>query len=111
MIPKKICRVTGKTNPVKICGVFTKKREVRFRDAEETVTSMKVKNIKWLCLIIAIVSFAIGFSDFQENIFFWLGRPVGAIALIVWMIFMILEKESDILDEQERVKLTKLKIR
>ena len=60
---------------------------------------MKVKNI---ALTISILGFAIGFSELQENVLFWMGRPVGAIAFIVYFIFMVLEKEGAVLDRQMR---------
>ena len=60
---------------------------------------MKVKNI---ALTISILGFVIGFSDLQENILFWLGRPVGAIAFIVYFIYMVLEREYAVLDQQNR---------
>ena len=67
---------------------------------------MKFKNID---LTISLIAFAIGFSDFQENMVLWLSRPVGAILLIVYFIFNLLEKESALLDEQERVKFDSFK--
>ena len=67
---------------------------------------MKIKNI---ALAISIAGFVIGFSDLRENIFFWLGRPVGAIGFIVFFICALLEKESALLDEQERLRLAEIK--
>ena len=61
---------------------------------------MKIKN---LALTISLVSFVIGFSDLQENLFFWLGRPVGAIAFICYFICMVLEKESALFDAEQKV--------
>lgn len=68
---------------------------------------MKIKNI---ALALSILGFAIGFSNLQENIYFWLGRPVGAIFFIVYFIFALLEKEYGLLDEQERAKLNALNV-
>lgn len=62
---------------------------------------MKLKNI---LLTLSLVAFAIGFSDFQENMFFWSGRPVGAILFGLYMIFMVLEKPSALFDQQEEKK-------
>jgi hypothetical protein len=61
---------------------------------------MNVNAAKKIALTISVIAFAIGFSDLRENLLFWLGRPVGAIALIAYFIFMLLEKEYAILDEQ-----------
>lgn len=58
---------------------------------------MKLKNV---FLTISLVSFAIGFISTGESIFWYLGLPVGAIFFGLFMIFMILEKETALLDEQ-----------
>lgn len=58
---------------------------------------MSIKNI---ALAISIFGFVIGFSEIQENMFFWLGKPVGAIAFILYFICMVLEKEYAIMDTQ-----------
>jgi hypothetical protein len=60
---------------------------------------MKIKNI---ALTISSIGFAIGFSDAGESTFWYMGRPIGAIFFIVFFIFMLLEKEYAILDEQNR---------
>ena len=70
---------------------------------------MNIKKVKNFALAISIFAFAIGFSDLQENMFFWMGLPVGAVAFIVFFLFMLLEKEYAILDEQERLKFADLK--
>ena len=57
---------------------------------------------KKIFLITSLMAFAIGFSDAQENVFFWMGRPVGAILFGLFMIFTVLEKESALFDEQQR---------
>lgn len=57
--------------------------------------------IKYIPLTISLLAFAIGFSDLQENIFFWLARPVGAIAFIVFFILFLLEEDYALFDESE----------
>jgi|GEM_PF-3531594 len=57
---------------------------------------------KYLFLTLSLIAFAIGFSEAQDNVFFWLGRPIGAILFGLFMIFMVLEKESLLYDEQKR---------
>ena len=62
---------------------------------------MNVKQAKYLALTISILGFVIGFSDLQENIYFWLGRPVGAICFGIFFIFTVLEKEFALFDEEQ----------
>jgi hypothetical protein len=94
--------------PDKIRCVLTKKREADLPRANETVRVMNVKKVKNIGLAISLLGFAIGFSDLRENIFFWLGRPVGAIAFIAFFIFLLLEKEYAIMDEQDRARFATL---
>jgi len=84
-------------------SVFAKKREAAIRIQDETVCVMNVNQAKKVALTVSVIAFAIGFSDLRENIVFWMGLPVGAIAFIVFFIFMLLEKEYALLDEQDRV--------
>jgi hypothetical protein len=67
---------------------------------------MKLKNI---CLAISIIGFAIGFSDARENIFFYLGRPVGAVFFILFFIFMLLENEAAKFDQETAAVAKKTK--
>ena len=53
-------------------------------------------NVKNIALVTSLAGFAVGFSDLQENIFFWMGRPVGAIAFIVFLTFALLESETTV---------------
>lgn len=64
---------------------------------------MNINRTKKAALTISIAGIALGLSGLQENIFFWMSLPVGAIFFIVFMIFMFLEKEYALLDEQNRV--------
>ena len=59
----------------------------------------KLKNI---FLTLALVELAIGFSNLRPTIFFYLGPPLGAIFFGLFMITHLLEKESALLDEQNR---------
>jgi hypothetical protein len=60
---------------------------------------MKWKNI---FLSASLVEFAIGFSDAQPNVFFYLGRPLGAIFFWLFLLCVFLEKEVALFDEQNR---------
>jgi hypothetical protein len=62
---------------------------------------MKIKNI---LLALSLATFAIGFSDLQENLFFWMGRPVGALLFGIYMIFIVLEDATNLYDRQETEK-------
>ena len=94
----------------KIRLVCAKNREADLHGANETGGAMNVTKAKNIALAISLIAFAIGFSDFRENMFFWMGRPVGAIAFIIFFIFALLEKEYALLDEQERTKFAALNI-
>lgn len=72
---------------------------------------MNVKKIKNIALTISILGFAIGFSDLQENIFFWMAPPVGAVGFVTFFILTLLEKEYELLDEQERTRFASLTIK
>lgn len=56
-------------------------------------------------LTAAVIAFAIGMSDLAENIFFYMGRPVGAILFIVFMISQFLQKEVALYDKEQDAKL------
>jgi len=60
---------------------------------------MKTKN---LFLTIALITFAIGFFGTGESILYYMGLPVGAIFFMLYMVFTVLEKESALLDEQQK---------
>jgi uncharacterized membrane protein YtjA (UPF0391 family) len=57
---------------------------------------------KYIFLTLALVEFAIGFSGLRPTIFVDLGLPLGAILFGLFLITQILEKESALLDEQNR---------
>jgi hypothetical protein len=58
--------------------------------------------LKYIFLTLALVEFAIGFSNLRPTTFFYLGLPLGAIFFGLFMITQILEKESALLEEQNR---------
>ncbi len=66
----------------------------------QTPTATANRNFKaqHYLFALALVFLAIGFSDAQENAFFYLGRPVGAILLGVAMILTVLSKEMETYD-------------
>jgi len=59
----------------------------------------KLKNI---LLTLAVMELAIGFSNLRPTIFFFMGLPLGAILFGLYLITQLLEKESALLDEQNR---------
>lgn len=59
---------------------------------------MKFQNI---ALTLSLIAFAIGFSDAQDNIWFYAGRPVGAILFAVYMVFAALEKVTAEYDREQ----------
>jgi hypothetical protein len=61
-----------------------------------------MRKLKYFFLTLALIEFAIGFSDLRPTTFFYLGRPLGAILFGLFMITQILEGESALLDEQNR---------
>ena len=57
---------------------------------------------KNILLTLALIELAIGFSNLRHTTFFYLGLPLGAILFGLFMITQLLEKESALLDEQNR---------
>ncbi len=58
---------------------------------------MKLKN---LALVLSLVAFAVGFTDAQENVWFYAARPVGAILFMFFMVFTALEKVTAEYDQE-----------
>jgi hypothetical protein len=85
----------------KIRCLFGKKREAALARVGKIVC-VNLKKVKNIALAISLISFAVGFSDGGESTFWYMGRPVGAILFAVFMIFRVLEKETALLDEQQR---------
>ena len=65
---------------------------------------MTVKKVKNIALTIKLVAFGIGFSDAGESIFWFMGRPAGAILFCVFLILTLLEKEMALLDQELRAE-------
>lgn len=61
-----------------------------------------MKYLPKIFLTVAIVAFVIGSSELAENMFFYMGRPVGAIFFVLFMIFQFLQKETALYDEQQK---------
>jgi hypothetical protein len=57
---------------------------------------------KYIFLTFSLIALAVGFSDARPAVFFYLGRPVGAILFGLFLIAQVLEKESALYDEQKR---------
>ena len=62
-----------------------------------------MKYLPKIFLTVAIVAFVIGSSELGENMFFYMGRPVGAIFFVLFMIFQFLQKETALYDQQQQV--------
>ncbi|MDB6067982.1 MAG: hypothetical protein JWR26_4190 [Pedosphaera sp.] len=60
--------------------------------------------LKKVLLTCSLTAFAIGFSDVGEAPQWGLGRPLGAVFFILFLIVMLLEKETALYDEEERLK-------
>jgi len=50
-----------------------------------------------LLLILSLIAFAVGFTD----LYWGVGKPIGAILLGLFMIFKVLEKEAALFDQEE----------
>ena len=57
---------------------------------------------KYAYLSLALIEFAVGFSNARANVFFYLGLPLGAIFFCLFLIFQLLEKESALYDQEHR---------
>lgn len=58
--------------------------------------------LKYILLVLSLIELAVGFSDARPNTFFYLGRPVGTVLLGLFLITLVMEKESALYDEQNR---------
>jgi hypothetical protein len=58
--------------------------------------------LKNIFLTLALVEWAIGFSNLRPTVFYDLGLPVGMACFGLFLITHLLEKESALLDEQNR---------
>ena len=57
---------------------------------------------KYIFLTLSLVELTIGLSNARQNVFFYLGFPVGAILFGLFLIAQVMEKESALYDEQNR---------
>ena len=67
-----------------------------------------MKHLPKIFLTVAIVAFVIGFSALAENMFFYMGRPVGAISFVLFMIFRFLQKETALYDQDQQARIVAL---
>jgi hypothetical protein len=58
--------------------------------------------LKYIFLTLSLIELTIGLSNARQNVFFYLGLPVGAILFGLFLITQVLEKESALYDEQNR---------
>ena len=65
-----------------------------------------MKYLPKIFLTVAIVAFVIGSSELAENMFFYMGRPVGAIFFVLFMIFQFLQKETALYDQQQKAAMS-----
>lgn len=70
---------------------------------------MTTKNLPKIFFTAAIVSFVIGSSGLGDDWMLYVGRPVGAILFVLFMIFQFLQKEVALYDEEQQAKLASLK--
>jgi hypothetical protein len=64
-----------------------------------------MKKLPKIFLFLAVVSFAFGASELGDNWLFYIGRPVGAIFFVLFMIFQFLKNETALYDEEQRAKI------
>jgi hypothetical protein len=55
---------------------------------------------KYTYLILSALALAIGFSGLRENIWIYLGYPIGSISFGLFLIAQVLEKELALYDKQ-----------
>jgi hypothetical protein len=67
-----------------------------------------MKHLPKIFLTVAVVSFAVGLSELGENSFFYMGRPVGAICFVLFMIFQFLSKETAAYDRDHQPRMAAL---
>jgi hypothetical protein len=58
--------------------------------------------MKYIFLTLALIELAIGLHNPRPTTFFYLGLPLGSVLFGLFMITQVLEKESVLLDEQNR---------
>ena len=63
-----------------------------------------MRKIPKILLISSVLIFGLGLLDWQESLFWYALRPVGAILLLEYIIFQLLDKEVALFDDEERAK-------
>jgi hypothetical protein len=71
--------------------------------------SKTMKYLPKIFLSVAVLAFAVGSSELGENSFFYLGRPVGAISFVLFMIFQFLKNETALYDQEQQARMAALR--
>ena len=64
-----------------------------------------MKNLPKIFLFLAVVSFVVGASELGDNILVYVGRPVGAVFFVAFMIFQFLKNETALYDQEQEEKI------
>ena len=67
-----------------------------------------MKNLPKIFLWLSVVSFALGASELADNRLVYIGRPVGAILFVLFMIFQFLKNETALYDQEQETKIRAL---
>ena len=67
-----------------------------------------MKNLPKIFLWLSVVSFALGASELADNRLVYIGRPVGAILFVLFMIFQFLKNETALYDQEQAQKIQAL---
>jgi hypothetical protein len=67
-----------------------------------------MKNLPKIFLLLSVVSFALGASELADNRLVYIGRPVGAILFVLFMIFQFLKNETALYDQEQEQKIRAL---
>ena len=68
-----------------------------------------MRHLPKIFLAAAVIFFVIGVLDLAENAFFYLGKPLGAIFFILFMMFQFMQKEVARYDKEQEAKRAALK--
>jgi len=67
-----------------------------------------MKNLPKIFLLLSVISFALGASELADNRLVYIGRPVGAILFVLFMIFQFLKNETALYDQEQETKIRAL---
>ena len=70
-----------------------------------------MKHLPKIFLALAVIEFVIGSTELAENNFFYLGRPLGAIFFILFMIFRFTNKEVQLYNQDQEARLAEVNAR